>query len=90
MVSKDELASARRMQQVKALERQGKLSALNDYVSFFVSKTLGLGSMTLGGIGIFDPHLLHFTLSNPTAVAGAGLALLTGKNLVNFISRIAQ
>ena len=88
MVSRDELAAARRLQQVKALERQGRLSALNDYVSFAVSKTLGLGGLAVGGMGIFDPQLLHFTLSNPPLFVGAGIALLTGKNVVNLINRM--
>jgi hypothetical protein len=88
MAEKRDVTEARYLQQIKSIERQAKIAACNDYIGFFTSKILGLLGLVGGGLEILDPNLLPIVLTNPYWVAGAGLALLTGKNVINLIARI--
>jgi hypothetical protein len=64
------------------------LAAANDYISFAVSKTLGLGGLGLGGLELLDPSIIPLSFSHPTWVAGAGVALLTGKSVLSLIAKV--
>ena len=88
MPHKRDVEIARYSQQVNAIERQGKIAAWNDYIGFGVSKVLGLGGLIVGGLEYLDPNILPIVLSKPLWVAGAGLALLTGKSVLSLIAKI--
>jgi hypothetical protein len=88
MATNAEVEDADRDARLSETRRKSQLAKWNDYISFFTSKALGLGGLTVGGLDILAPHLLPITVSQPVWVAGVGLALLTGKNVIKLISSI--
>ncbi|MFL5381047.1 MAG: hypothetical protein ACJ8GN_00850 [Longimicrobiaceae bacterium] len=88
MATKNDLEDAKREEQIKKIKRQGKLAAANEYISFAVSKMLGVGGLGLGGLELLDPSITPLSLSHPTWVAGAGVALLTGKTVLSLIAKV--
>lgn len=89
-VTKKDVQSAKNRQQIYSIERQGKIGAWNDYIGFVISKGLGLAGLIGGGLELLDPSILTITLPYPALVAGAGLALLTGKNIITLIAKVEK
>lgn len=87
VLTKSDVESVKYQEQIRSLERHGRLVAWNDYIGFVVSKLLGLSGLVIGGLEILDPNLLPINLENPKIVAGIGLALLTGKSIVSLIAK---
>ena|SRR6266545_792154 len=78
----------RNREKARSIERRGNIAAWNDYVGFAVSKLVGVSGFVIGGLEYLDPNLLPITLKSPGWIAGAGLAMLTGKSLVSLIAKL--
>jgi hypothetical protein len=89
-ITKKDVASAKHKEQIRTIERQGRIASWNEYIGFGVSKVLGLGGLTIGGLETLDPNILPIVLSNPEIVAGVGLALLTGKSIISLITKVEK
>jgi hypothetical protein len=89
-VSKWDVGVARRIVQVRDIQRRANIAAWNDYIGFVVSKSLGFCGLVVGGLEYLDPNLLSIVLKNPLWIAGAGLAMLTGKNLLTLIAKLER
>lgn len=63
-------------------------SRTDDFLSWGLSKTTGVGALFIGGIEFLDPNLLPLVLTNPLALAGGGLGLLVGKDLISRFTKI--
>jgi hypothetical protein len=87
---KRELVATRNRAKIRAIQRAANIAAWNDYIDLVVSKTLGLGGLVVGGLEYLSPDTLPVTLPNPAWVAGAGLALLTGKRLITLIAKLEK
>ena len=81
---------AQRIEQVRSIERRGRIAAWNDYIGFGVSKVLGTVALLVGGLEYLDPNILHVALKNPGLIAGAGLTMLTGKTLITLIAKLER
>ncbi|HLM56252.1 MAG TPA: hypothetical protein VK422_09065 [Pyrinomonadaceae bacterium] len=88
--TKKDVESAKYKEQIRALERQNKIAAWNDYIGFGVSKLLGTAGLLIGGLEALDPALLPINLIKPEVIAGVGLALLTGKSIVTLIAKVEK
>lgn len=77
-------------ERIRYIERRSKLSALDDYIGFVVSKVLGLFGLVVGGLAFVAPELCPVVLTNPAWIAGAGLALLTGKKVLTLIAKVER
>lgn len=88
--AKKDVDSARLSEQIRVIERQGKIAAWNDYLGFAVSKILGTGGLLIGGLEVLDPNILPVVLKSPEMIAGVSLALLTGKNIVSLIANFEK
>jgi hypothetical protein len=89
-ISKIDVESAKYKEQIHRIQREGKIAVWNDYIGFTISKLLGIGALIIGGIESLDPNILSITLKNPEAVAGLGLALLTGKSVISLIAKLEK
>jgi hypothetical protein len=87
-ITKRDVASAKQAAEIRSLERKGTIAAWNDYIGFGVSKTLGVIGLFVGGLEYLDPTILPIMLNNPGWVAGAGLALLTGRSLMSLLTKL--
>ena len=85
MGTKDELEAARLEPELVKL----RLAAWSDYIGFATSKSIAVSSIVCGGLDIFSPSLNHH-ISQPQYLLGGGLALLTGKSMVNLFSKILK
>lgn len=90
VVRKPDSSLAKEAAKVRSIERAARLAAWNDYIGFAVSKLAGLGGVIVGGLEYLDPDLLRIVLPKPGLVAGVGLALLTGKNLLALIAKLEK
>lgn len=90
VASKEDLEAARRREQIKDLERKGKLKAWNDWIGFAVSKATGLGGVILGGLEMLDPSVIAAPIPSPEIVLATGLALLTGKGILSVFQKAAR
>lgn len=88
--TKNDVESVTYREQIHTLERQSKIAAWNDYISFVVSKVLGAVGLIVGGLEALDPTLLPINLHKPEIIAGVGLALLTGKSIITLIAKIEK
>jgi hypothetical protein len=82
------LQEAKFRDQIRRLERQGRLATWNDYTSFYVSKAIGAGAMILGGVDSIAPTFLPTHFSKPGIVFGTGVALLTGRNVITLVAKL--
>jgi len=82
------VALAKRSEERRSIERRANIAALNDYINLVVTKGLGVAALVVGGIAFLDPGALHITLKNPGLVAGAGLAMLTGRNIISIVAKL--
>jgi len=89
MASKEELAAAKRGLQIKDLQRKARIAAWNEYIGFGVSKAGGLAAAVCGGLDLLNPALIPH-IPHPEAFLGGGLALLTGKSIVNVLSKLLK
>jgi hypothetical protein len=89
-VTADDVKSAKNKERIRAIERRGRIAAWNEFIGFGVSKVLGLSGLVAGGIGYVAPGLSPIALNRPAWVAGAGLALLTGKNLLALVAKVER
>lgn len=89
-LTKRDVGVARYKEQIRAIERHGRIAGWNDYLGFVVSKLLGVTGLVLGGLEALDPSILPITLKNPELVAGIGLALLTGKSVLTLIAKVER
>ena len=89
-ITKRDLEIAKNDAKLRSIKRAANLAALNDYIGFVVSKALGLTGLVVGGLEYLSPDLLPIVLPKPSFIAGAGLALLTGKGLISFISKLER
>jgi len=78
------------MERIRLIERRANIAAWNDYIGFAVSKALGLLGLVVGGLAYVDIHVLPVTVKNPGWIAGAGLAMLTGKSLITLIAKLER
>lgn len=85
-----QVAKARSAAKVRSIERASKLAAWNDYIGFAVSKVVGVGALVAGTFECIDPNFLSVVVPRPGLVIGAGLALLTGRNIVSLIARLER
>lgn len=85
-----QVAKARSAAKVRSIERAEKIAGWNDYIGFAVSKIAGIGALVVGGLECIDPNLLTIVVPRPGVVIGAGLALLTGRNIVSLIARLER
>ena len=85
-----QVAKARSAAKVRSIERSSKLAAWNDYIGFAVSKVVGVGALVAGTLECVDPNFLSVVVPRPGLVLGAGLALLTGRNIVSLIARLER
>jgi hypothetical protein len=81
---------AKAVAQIKALKREERLKAWNDYIGFIFTKLSGLVCLSGGVLEIMEPSLIPTTLHNlnPSMLIGAGLALLVGSKAVNVLSKV--
>ncbi len=86
----DDVKSAQNRERIRSIERRGTLAAWNDFIGFGVSKIFGLSGLIIGGIGYVVPSFSPIVVNKPAWVAGAGLALLTGKNVLALISKLER
>ncbi len=84
----DDVALTRNAAKIRSIRRSANIAAWNDYIDLVVSKLLGLTGFVVGGLEYLNPDVLSITLPNPAWIAGAGLALLTGKRLIAFIAQL--
>lgn len=89
-VQKRNVETTKNLAKVRSIERAANIAAWNDYIDLVVSKVLGLAGFVVGGLEYLNPEVLPVTLPNPAWIAGAGLALLTGKKLITFVSRLER
>ena len=89
-LARQQLAQIRVAQEERKLLRRSRITTWNEYISFGVCKAIGLAGLTLGGLEYLDPNFLSITLNNPGLIAGAGLALLTGKNIVALFAKLEK
>jgi hypothetical protein len=89
MATKNDEASAKRILRIKEEERKAKLRAINDWISFFVSRGTGLGATVCGGLDLFNPSLIPH-ISHPDKLLGAGLALLAGRSVLSGVAKIVK
>lgn len=85
-----QVAKARSAAKVRSIERASKLAAWNDYIGFAVSKVVGVGALVTGTLEYIAPNFLNVVVPRPGLVVGAGLALLTGRNIVSLIARFER
>ena len=85
-----QVAKARSVARVRSIERASKIAAWNDYIGFAVSKVAGVGALVVGALEYIDPNFLNVVVPRPGLVVGAGLALLTGRNIVSLIARLER
>ena len=89
-ISKREVEAAKYKEQIRSIERKGRIAAWNDYIGFVISKLVGLGGLMAGGVEALDPNILPFVLPKPEIIAGIGLALLTGKSIITLIAKVEK
>ena len=89
MATKDDLDSAKLDQGIIDIQRRAKLAAWNDYISFATSKLTGLAGVVCGGLDLLNPTLIPH-IPHPDLVLGSGLALLTGKSMMNLLSKVVK
>lgn len=75
---------------MRSIERAATLTAWNDYIGFAVSKLAGTSALVVGALESLDPNFLSVILPRPGLFVGAGMALLTGKNIVSLIARLER
>ena len=85
-----QVAKARSAAKLRSIERASSLAAWNDYIGFAVSKVVGVGALVAGTLEYIDPNFLSVVVPRPGLVVGAGLALLTGRNIVSLIARLER
>ena len=85
--TKADVAAAQNADKIRSIRLKGKLATWNAYTGFFVSKGLGVLAMVGGGLDWLSPDLLHLHLAKPGFVAGAGIAMLTGKTILSLIAK---
>jgi len=85
MGTKDELEAAKLERELVKL----RLAAWTDYIGFATSKATAVASIVCGGLDIVSPNLIPH-ISQPQYLLGGGLALLSGKSMVNLFSRILK
>lgn len=92
LITKEDVTAAKYKQQVRSIERQGNIAALNDYVGFAVSKVGGIGATVIGGLELLDPSILPINLTMPVAaqLVGLGLALVAGKSILKIIGKLEE
>jgi hypothetical protein len=89
-LSKRDVEIARYKERIRAIERSGTIASWNEYISFVISKILGIVGLFGGGLALLDPSLLPFSIPKPGVVAGVGLALLTGKSVLSLIAKMEK
>ena len=89
MATKEQVAAVKREGELIEVLRKAKLAAWNDYVGFAVSRGAGVASILCGALDIVRPNLIP-NIPHPEYLLGGGLALLTGKTMVNQISKILE
>src|SRR5437588_355631 len=85
-----DVKAAQARERIRVLERMGNLAALNDYIGFVVSRVLGLLALIAGGLAYVSPRVAPLVMNKPAWIAGAGLALLTGKNVMTLIGKLER
>lgn len=78
---------------LERIERQRQMEAVNDWIGFFTTKTVGIGALAVGGIQIVLPELLAISLTppfTPITFVGIGLALLTGQKSISVIKIVLE
>src|SRR5687768_10540696 len=88
--SKQKVSLVKDLAKTRSIEREANIAAWNDYIGFGVSKLVGLAGFIVGGIEFLDPGFLSIVLPNPGWIAGAGFAILTGKNVITLIAKLEK
>ena len=65
-----------------------KRSRMDDMLSWSLSKIIGVGALSIGAIEYLDPAILDVVLKEPLSVAGAGLGLLVGKEVISRFTKM--
>jgi hypothetical protein len=84
------VAKAKRVVEIRRIERMARLQALSDYLAFSISKLVGAACTVAGAIDLLIPHAITFPFvqGHPAALAGAGLSLLAGPHTVKILAKI--
>jgi len=86
----DDVLSAKFEQQSHQIQRNDRISGWNDYIGFAISKTVGTIFLAVGLLEWLLPDFLTVTLEKPDIIAGVGFVLLTGKNIISWISKFEK
>lgn len=89
-LTKSDIEAAKLREQLRTIERKGKLAAWNDYVGFGTSKVIGLAGSIVAGLELLDPNFLTINLKNPELVFGVSLAFLTGKSVLTLVAKMVR
>lgn len=89
MASKNELEAAKRERDIIEIRTKAKIAAWNQYISFGTSKVAGLTAIVCGGLDVLNPNVIPH-IPHPEYLLGGGFALLTGKSMVSFFSKILK
>ena len=86
-----EVKNAKEKIKIKNIEREAIIKAIDDWIGFVTLKSIGVGSLILGGIEIISPSFFPIVLIppfTPFTLVGIGLALLTGKKSIAIVKII--
>jgi len=70
------------------LVRQSRIKKYEEWIGFGASKITGLSFLATGTLETYLPEFLPIVIENSPEVAGVGLALLMGKNAIDFIGNL--
>lgn len=89
----EQLSEARANVQLRRIEREEKIKAIDDWIGFITIKTVGISSLAVGGLEIIVPSLLTLSLAPPftsVTLVGIGLAFLTGKKSISLVKQVIE
>jgi|SRR5215469_2012090 len=87
--SREEYEAGKRAVELRKIQRKETLAWLEAYTRSVVSKLAGLVGVVCGSLGIVNPTLFP-SIRHPVYFVGVGLALLTGKTVVNLIAKAVE